>query len=155
MRHYWVDRVPEIEVGVRAVGLKAVALSEDSFTDHFPGNPVLPGVHLIEGLAQTAGVLLHRTTNGERLAVMVSVDRARFLSFARPGDLLRLEVEIESLDETAARVKGTARAGERPVAAAHLTFRLVEPDTLIPNACRPFWEQAMATWRGEYPVPGK
>jgi 3-hydroxyacyl-[acyl-carrier-protein] dehydratase len=151
MRHYWVDRVPEIEPGVRAAGLKAVALSEDSFTDHFPGNPVLPGVHLLEGLAQTAGVLLHATTHGARIAVMASIDRARFVSFARPGDLVRLEVEIESRDADAARVFGRARAGEREVAVARFTFRLLEPDTFIPEAFRPFWEGAMATWRGEYP----
>jgi len=151
MRHYWVDRVCEIEPGVRAVGLKAVALSDDTFTDHFPGNPVLPGVHILEGLAQTAGVLLHSTTDGARLAVMASIDRARFVSFARPGDLVRLEVEVESMDDDAARVLGHARAGEREVAVARFTFRLLEPDTFIPAAFRPFWEGAMATWRGEFP----
>jgi 3-hydroxyacyl-[acyl-carrier-protein] dehydratase len=150
MRHYFVDRVGEIEPGRRAVGRKAVALAEDAFADHFPGNPVYPGVFLLEGLAQTAGVLLERTTGGERIALMAGIERARFVAFARPGDLLRFEVEVESLDPLAARTLGSVREGDRLIASARFLFRLVEPDRLIPPPFRPFWERAFANWRGEY-----
>lgn len=150
MRHYWVDRIVELMPGARATGVKSVSLSEDVFTDHFPGNPVFPGVFLLEGLAQTAGILLARTYGGERIAVMASLERARFPSFARPGDNVVMEVEIESTDENVARVKGSATVGKRQVAAARFTFKLVEPARVIPAAYRAFWEQTQATWCGEY-----
>lgn len=150
MRHYWVDRIVELEPGARAVGLKAVSLSEDVFDQHFPGNPVFPGVFLLEGLAQTAGVLLAQTYEGERLAVMVSIERARFRSFARPGDTVRMEVEIEGNDGDVARVLGTASVADRQVAAARFSFKLVEPDRVIPPAYRSFWDQTRSVWCGEY-----
>jgi 3-hydroxyacyl-[acyl-carrier-protein] dehydratase len=150
MRHYWLDRILELEPGARAVGIKGVALADDAFTEHFPGNPVLPGIYVLEGLAQTAGVLLDRTTDGRRIAVMASIERARFVGFARPGDQVRLAIEVESLQEDAARVMGSATADGRAVASARFTFTLVEPERLIPAVYHPFWRQAMAVWRGEY-----
>lgn len=154
MRHYWLDRIIDLQPGVRATGVKAVALAEDEFESHFPGNPVLPGVYLLEGLAQTAGVLLSETTAGKRVALMVSVDRARFLAFARPGDQVLLTVEVEALDDDLARVRGAATVGERAIASARLTFRLLDIATLIPAGFHPFWQHAMDTWLGRYPEPG-
>lgn len=153
MRHYWLDRIIELDPGVRATGVKAVALAEDEFEVHFPGNPVLPGVYLLEGLAQTAGVLLGETTGRKRVALMVSVDRARFLAFARPGDQVVLTVDVEALEDDLARVRGEAAVGERPIASARFTFRLVDPDLLIPAGYRPFWQQTMDTWLGRYLEP--
>ena len=155
MRHFWVDRIVKLEPGVRAVGIKGVALSEDFFADHFPGNPILPGIYLLEGLAQTAGVLLYQTTGGQRLAVMASVERIKFIAFARPGDQVQLDVQIDSLDDGAARVRGSAKVGDRPIAAAVMTFLLVEPDRFIPPVYRPLLEQAMSILCDEYPkAPG-
>jgi len=154
VRHYWLDRIIDLEPGVRATGVKAVALAEEEFEAHFPGNPVLPGIYLLEGLAQTAGVLLAETTGGKRLALMVSLDRARFLAFARPGDQIHLTVEVETVDDDLARVRGAAAVGGRPIASARLTFRLVDPATLIPAGFRPFWQQTMDTWLGRYLEPG-
>lgn len=151
MRHYWVDRILELETGRRAVGTKCVALSEDEFDGHFPGNPVLPGIYLIEGLAQTAGVLLERTSGGTRVALMASLSRARFTGFARPGDQVRLSVTIEALDGDAAQVRGEASVDGSEVATAMITFRLVEPARLMPPLYLPFWQQTLAVWRGEYP----
>lgn len=150
MRHYWVDRVAELVVGTRAVGFKNVALSEDVFDEHFPGNPILPGIYVLEGLAQTAGVLLYRSTGCRRLAVLSSADRIKFVSFARPGDVIQMEVEIDSMADSAARVRGTARVGDRVVASVVMTLLLVNPDELIPPTYRPQWERAMAVWCGEY-----
>ena len=150
MRHFWVDRILELEPGVRAVGVKSVALSEDVFDQHFPGNPVFPGVYLLEGLAQTAGILLARSTNPRMFALMVSVDRARFTNFVRPGDQVRLAVDIELLDAGSARVRAAATVDERPAAAARISFRLLDPDRIIPLAYRAFWEQSTAVWHGEY-----
>ncbi len=152
MRHYWLDRIIDLEPGKRATGVKAVALCEDEFDVHFPGNPVLPGVYLLEGLAQTAGMLLTEATP-EKVALMVSMDRARFLAFARPGDQVHLTVEIESLEGGLARVRGAAAVGDRPIASARLTFRLVDVNTLIPAVFHPFWNQTRDTWLGRYLDP--
>jgi 3-hydroxymyristoyl/3-hydroxydecanoyl-(acyl carrier protein) dehydratase len=151
VRHFWLDRIIHLEPGVRATGLKAVALTEDEFDAHFPGNPVLPGVYLLEGLAQTAGVLIHRSTESRLIAVMVSIERARFPGFARPGDQVRLEIELESLEGAAARARGTATVGDRTVASARFTFTLVEPERLMPETYQPHWRQMMETWLGHYP----
>jgi 3-hydroxyacyl-[acyl-carrier-protein] dehydratase len=151
VRHFHLDRVISLERGARAVGVRSVALSDDVFTDHFPGNPVLPGVYVLEGLAQTAGVLLWETTDHARIALMTSVDRARFAGFARPGEVVQLAVEIESLDEDAARVRGTATVGDRAVTTARFTFSLQHPDRLIPPVFQPFWRQAADVWMGRYP----
>jgi 3-hydroxyacyl-[acyl-carrier-protein] dehydratase len=153
MRHYHVDRVVELELGVRAVGIRAVSLADDVFTDHFPGNPVLPGVYLLEGLAQTAGVLVARTTEMRKVALMASIDRARFTSFARPGDSVRLTIDVETMDEVSARVRGTAQVGDREVAAARMTFRLVDPDELIGAPFQPFWQAWIGTLAGAYVAP--
>ncbi|HEY7636185.1 MAG TPA: 3-hydroxyacyl-ACP dehydratase FabZ family protein [Gemmatimonadales bacterium] len=150
MRHFWLDRIIRLEPGVRATGLKAVALAEDEFDAHFPGNPVLPGVYLLEGLAQTSGVLIHQTIEGRLLAVLVSIERARFLSFARPGDQVELEAELESLEGNVARARGTAQVGDRTLASARFTFTLVPPEQLIPEIYRPFWQQMIETWLGHY-----
>lgn len=136
---------------MRAIGVKAVALSEEEFDAHFPGNPVLPGIYLLEGLAQTAGVLIHQSIEGRLVAVLVSIDRARFLAFARPGDQVRLEAEIEAITGTVARARGTALVGEQTLASARFTFTLVPPDRLIPEVYQPFWRQMIETWLGRYP----
>jgi 3-hydroxyacyl-[acyl-carrier-protein] dehydratase len=153
MRHYWVDRVVDIRPGECARGVKGVSLADDVFNDHFPGNPVLPGVYLLEGMAQTAGVLLERTTGGRRLALMASIDRARFVGFARPGDAVQFEVAVESLHDDACRVRATAKVGDRTISSAQFSFTLLECERLIPSAYESDWKAALATWRGEYPEP--
>jgi 3-hydroxyacyl-[acyl-carrier-protein] dehydratase len=151
MRHYWVDRITALEAGRRAVGLKAIALAEDEFDAHFPGNPVFPGVYMVEGLAQTAGVLLYETSERTLIAVMSSIDRARFTGFARPGEVLQYTVEIESFTPAHAQVRGEARAAERTLAAARLSFRMVAPGRLLPEAFHAQWRLSMEVWQGRYP----
>jgi hypothetical protein len=82
MRHYWVDRITDLEVGVRATGVKAVALSEDEFEAHFPGDPVLPGIYLIEG-AGSNGWCAFEPAVGERPNCI----RPPHLSSGRPRQL--------------------------------------------------------------------
>jgi 3-hydroxyacyl-[acyl-carrier-protein] dehydratase len=153
MRHNWVDRIVELEPGVRAAGVKSVALSDDVFRDHFPGNPVFPGIYLLEGIAQTAGALLERSTGG-RFALMTSVDRLRFGAMVRPGQLLRYEITIELLEADHARVRGEAIVDGRSVATGRITFALMDTERMIPAAYLPFWRLELGLWRGEYPEPG-
>lgn len=140
-----------LERGVSAIGVRAVALSDDVFAEHFPGNPVLPGVYLLEGLAQTAGMLLWESSDHSRIAVMVSIDRARFPSFARPGESVQLAVEIDSYDDRAARVRGVASVLNRQVATAGFTFSMQHPDSVISPLYRAHWENAANVWLGRYP----
>jgi 3-hydroxyacyl-[acyl-carrier-protein] dehydratase len=152
MRHAHVDRIVSLELGRCARALKCVSLRDEALGEHFPGNPVLPGVFLLEALAQTAGVLLWKSTAEERFAVMVSIDRARFVSFARPGDTVQLDVEIEERTRDVARIRCRASRDGRDVALSRMTFRLVASDSLIAPYYAPAYRQMIATWLGEYPV---
>jgi 3-hydroxyacyl-[acyl-carrier-protein] dehydratase len=151
MRHIYFDRVVELERGKRVTGIKSVAFSEDVFEHHFPGNPIYPGIYIVEGIAQAAGYLLHETTDRRRVALLASIDRARFFTFARPGDHLRYDATIQALDENAARVGGEARVGERRLAALQLTFRMLRLEQLVRPPHRQHWESMYAQWRAEFP----
>lgn len=152
MRHYMVDRIVELQAGKRVVGVKSVALSDEVFNEHFPGNPVYPGVYLLEGLAQAGGLLLERTSQGQRFALMVSVDRARFTAFARPGDLIQLAVDLEEMGPEFARVRGTATVDGRLITSARIAFRLVPHDHVMPPEARVLWERAKAIWAADFPA---
>jgi 3-hydroxyacyl-[acyl-carrier-protein] dehydratase len=139
MRHYWVDHVSIVEPGVRATARKAVGWAEDHFADHFPGNPVLPGVYIIEGIAQAAGALLGRASNWADFALMVSVDRARFSSFVRPGEVVEYRIEVEEHTAAMARVGAVATVGDRRVAQVRLSFQIRPLATMIPEPHRAAW----------------
>lgn len=151
MRHFWVDRITSLEPHAFAEGVKCVALAEDAFTDHFPGNPVFPGIYILEGLAQTGGVLLEESCGGAKFALMASVDRARFSSFARPGDSIRYRVDLEALTDDAARVRCSATVDGRTVADARISYRLVPTERVIPPLSQPYWQHMKRVWRGDYP----
>jgi 3-hydroxyacyl-[acyl-carrier-protein] dehydratase len=90
-----VDRIIEIEYGVRAVGIKNVTINEPFFQGHFPTYPVMPGVLIVEALAQVGAVALLGTEEHKgKMAFFAGIDGVRFKRQVRPGDMLRLEVEI-------------------------------------------------------------
>lgn len=102
-----VDRVIELEVGKRAVGIKNVTINEHFFQGHFPQYPVMPGVLIVEALAQTGGIALGTMDEYKgRLAFFAGIDNVRFKRQVKPGDTLRLEVELTQLR----RSIGTASA---------------------------------------------
>jgi len=122
-----VDRVEEIEPGVRAVGIKNVTQNEPFFQGHFPDYPVMPGVLIVEAMAQVGAVgVMAVEEYRQKLALFAGIDGVRFRRQVIPGDVLRMEVEIERLKGRVGRGKGRATvAGER-VCEADLMFAFAE-----------------------------
>ncbi len=133
-----VDRVLEHDPKGRLLALKNVTGSEEFFLGHFPGAPVMPGVLLMEGLAQAAGIwLLKDAPDPSRLVVhVVGIDDAKFRRPAVPGDQLRLEVKILHRRGNLCRVKGEVKTGEHRVAEARLLLLVstIEPPAVDPTA---------------------
>ena len=99
-----VDRILECDDQKRIVGLKSVTINEPFFQGHFPGFPVMPGVLQLEAMAQTAGILLNRILKTpDRVPYFMSIDKAKFRRVVRPGDQMRIEVEITNLKAKVAR----------------------------------------------------
>jgi 3-hydroxyacyl-[acyl-carrier-protein] dehydratase len=104
-----VDRVVELEPGKRAVGIKQVTANEPQFTGHFPDRPIMPGVLMVEALAQTAGVaVLTLDEYRGKLGLFAGIDDCRFKRLVVPGDTLRLEVTVEKLRGMFGRVRAVA-----------------------------------------------
>ena len=120
-----VDRIEELEEAKRAVGLKNVSINEDFFNGHFPGYPVMPGVLIVEALAQVGAVaLLSKEENKGRLAFFAGIDNCRFKRQVVPGDTLRLEVEIVRLRGTIGKGKAIATVDGELACEADITFAL-------------------------------
>lgn len=116
-----VDRVVELEPGHRIVTLKNVTINEPFFQGHFPGNPIMPGVLILEAMAQSAGVLTFESLPPEKRNILVyfmGIDRARFRRMVLPGDQLVIEIILKRLKTRAVKATGQARVdGELAVEA--------------------------------------
>ncbi len=122
-----VDRVVEMERGKRAVGLKNVTINEEFFCGHFPGHPVMPGVLIVEAMAQVAGVLvLSEPENRGKLVYFAGLDNVRFRKPVTPGDQLRLEIIPVKIKKKVGVCEGKAYVEEDLVAEATLLFSVAE-----------------------------
>ena len=122
MRWIWIDAFVEFVSGERASAIKNVSLAEDYLHDHFPGHPVMPPSLMIEGMAQTAGILVGEARNFSENVILAKIRLARFEDYAGPGDQLRYDVVVESLDERAAVTAGTVRINGKPIGRIDLMF---------------------------------
>ena len=122
-----IDRVIELEGYRRAVGVKNVTINEPFFQGHWPGQPIMPGVLILEAMAQLAGVLLlRRLENTGKLAVLWSIDRVKLRRSVIPGDQLRIEIEATKVRDTIGQVQARAKVGDKLAAEAVLTFTLID-----------------------------
>ncbi len=118
-----IDRVVEMEEGVRVVAIKNVSMNEPFFEGHFPGNPVMPGVLIIEALAQTGAMaILSMEANRGKTAYFGGIKSARFRRKVIPGDVLRLEVTIVRQKGPVGIGQATAYVGEQVACQAELSF---------------------------------
>ena len=123
-----IDRVLELEEGVRAVGLKQVTVNEPFFAGHFPGQPVMPGVLQIEALAQVGAVaLLSQPAFRGKLALFAAIDGVRFRRMVTPGDTLRLEGTLEKMRRTIGKGRGVATVDGAVATEGEFTFAVVDP----------------------------
>ncbi len=134
MRFFLIDKILTWHVGSHAEALKNVALSEDFFDDHFPRHPVMPGVLILEGMAQLAGLLLEASLHArfaqDAKAVLTVLERSKFRDMVRPGDTLRYRADVISVNEDGGKVSVEASRDERVVATSGMTFafmRVADP----------------------------
>lgn len=130
MRFVLIDHIDTLEAGHRATGFKQIDPAEDYFRDHFPGFPVVPGVLLVESLAQLGGRLVEASvradSNRRVLPLLAKIEKARFLQSVRPGDRLDLAVDLVAITDDAARVTGTASVGGRRAATAAIMYAMID-----------------------------
>lgn len=122
-----VDRILEMEPGKRAVGLKNITINEDYFNGHFPGQAIMPGVLIIEAMAQVGGVLmLSLPDHANMIPVIARIDNVRFRQPVVPGDTLITEVNLEYFRNMVGKVNLVGRVDGKVVAEAEMHFKLLE-----------------------------
>ena len=128
MRFLLVDRILELEPGVSVVAEKTLPGSEELFRDHFPGFPVVPGVLLTEMMAQTAGKCLNAQRLPRGNAMLVEIRNAKFRSWVRPDQVIRLQARIESNQSVFALARCSALVEDREACTAQLLFAFKPQD---------------------------
>ena len=113
MKWHWIDRFVEFRSGHYAKAVKAVTLAEDHMHDHFPGVPMMPGSLVIEGIAQTGGLLVHEYNQYAERVVLAKIAKAEFHCHAVPGDVLTYTATLDQLAESGALVTATSHIGDR------------------------------------------
>jgi len=122
-----IDKVIQIERDKKAIGVKNVTINENFFPGHFPGRPIMPGVLIVEAMAQTAGVLLlSKEENFGKLAYFLGINDVKFRKPVLPGDQLILEIDVLKLKSKTGQVRGIAKVRDKIVCEANLMFSLVE-----------------------------
>jgi 3-hydroxyacyl-[acyl-carrier-protein] dehydratase len=124
MRFLLVDSIVDLELGIRAVGIKNVTMSEDFFADHFPDRPIMPGMLIIESMVQLADWVVRQASDFATLGLASGFESIKFRRIVRPSDQLRLEVRRLSGTDATATFQGKAYRLDELVASASLTLAL-------------------------------
>jgi len=126
MRWIWIDKFIEFQSGERAVAVKNVTLAEEHLHDHFPGFPVMPECLMIEGMAQTAGILVGEAKNFKEKVILAKIKKCVFLNYVRPGDTIKLEAKIDSIVAEAASTSGKITCEDKLIAEIDLMFSHID-----------------------------
>ena len=127
-----VDRIESLVLDTKIVAIKAVTINEPFFAGHFPDRPIMPGVLIVEALAQAAGVLAVESlglAGSGKLVYFMAIDSAKFRTPVEPGVLLRLQVEFVQKRSTVCKFAGKAMVGEKLAAEANFTAMIADPPT--------------------------
>lgn len=122
MRWIWIDKFVDFESGRHARSIKVASLAEEHFQDHFPGHPVMPNSLIIEGLAQTGGLLVGELGDFQKKVVLAKVPTAQFYFCAYPGDTLEYHVELDYHNGEGSMVHGTSHINGRLQAEVEIVF---------------------------------
>jgi 3-hydroxyacyl-[acyl-carrier-protein] dehydratase len=140
MRFFLIDKITKWEVGRSAEAVKNVALSEDFFDDHFPRRPVMPGVLMLEGMAQVSGLLLEASLldkyGKEAKAVLTLLERTKFRDLVRPGDTLIYKTELIAVNASGGKVSVQALRDGQPVVTSGMVFAFKYVDDPLLNEKR-------------------
>jgi 3-hydroxyacyl-[acyl-carrier-protein] dehydratase len=126
MRWIWIDRFTAFEPGRKATAIKNVSLAEEHLHDHWSAFPIMPASLMIEGMAQTAGILVGQARDFEEKVILAKIARAEFDDIVVPGDQLEYEVEITSIAPEAASTSGVVRKNGMPIGRIDLLFSHID-----------------------------
>lgn len=134
MRWIWIDKFEKFVPNEQAVAIKNVTLAEDHLHDHFPGFPVMPASLMIEGMAQTAGILVGAARNFQEKVILAKIGKATFTRLVRPGETIVYRAKIANVNETGASIEGSISvrttiggvASELPVGAIEMMFSHID-----------------------------
>ena len=126
MRWFWIDRLVEFTPGRRAVAIKNVSLAEDHLHDHWRAFPIQPPSLMIEGMAQTAGILVGQARDFKEKVVLAKISKAEFNDIVLPGDQITYEADIESIAPEAAATRGVVRKNGEVIGEVNLMFSHVD-----------------------------
>ncbi len=126
MRWIWIDKFTEFTPKTSATAIKNVSLAEEHLHDLYPAFPIVPHSLIVEGMAQTAGILVGEARNFEEKVILAKVGRATFHRLVRPGETITFSAKIDQLSEAGASITGTVTVGTEPVADIELMFSHID-----------------------------
>ncbi len=155
MRYLLIDRIERLEISRQITAIKNAALSEDIYTEHFLGFPVMPGALQIEALAQGGTALLEVSTDFKKKALLIMVDQAKFRDIVRPGDQLIITMHVVSSDADFAKLSGKIHVKDKLVMSAKLTFAMKQAETFYPRKLIHVVEAAYDVWLRDAEIIGQ
>jgi 3-hydroxyacyl-[acyl-carrier-protein] dehydratase len=126
MRWIWIDRFIEFVPGKKATAIKNVSLAEEHLHDHWEAYPIMPTCLMIEGMAQTAGILVGQARNFKEKVILAKIAKAEFTDIVVPGDQITYQAEIDSIAPEAASIKGTVLKNGQPIGVIEMMFSHID-----------------------------